>query len=107
MASTVTQNGETEALLDEIARRARCVYLSDLKSILAPGSRAAPEMLALAIQEAAEREHSTGEWELAAQYLFGVHQRFCTVQEAVDALIFGCREENALSPPQGGRRILY
>lgn len=105
MASTAKQGGEAEELLDEIARRARCDYLSDLKGILASESCAAPNDLLHAIQVVAEREHSAGEWEIAAQYLLGVPHRFYTAQEAVDALICGCHEEKTMSPPQGGRWI--
>ena len=70
------QNGEKQGLLDELARRSGCLYLSDLR-----GADYRTE-LRKALFEIPEDQFQLEEWNEAAFYLLGIKDRFHTPGDA-------------------------
>lgn len=77
--------GRKEDLLDRLARRAGCGYLSDLRG----AGRSSPYWLGLirGLQETVPEEYSASDWEDAYSYLTGEHAQFLSAQEGKERLL--------------------
>lgn len=74
------QNGDKQGLLDELARRSGCLYLSDLRGV---DNRTE---LRKALFEIPEDQFQLEEWNEAAFYLLGTKERFKTAGDARRAI---------------------